>query len=115
MFGHKVMRYVGNNTFTYINPEPMGEVTDGRIIYKLKFSEMSIYTCFVILVQHILFTRESSLGQQCTVHRHPYWPLKLRWLDFFKILYKHLSKGRNLNGDLDAKLASCIPGLMLCV
>ena len=27
----------------------MGEVTDGRIIYKLKFSEMSIYTCFVIL------------------------------------------------------------------
>jgi hypothetical protein len=23
-----VMRYVENNTFTYINPEPMGEVTD---------------------------------------------------------------------------------------
>ena len=24
-------------------------VTDGRFIYELKFSEMSIYTCFVIL------------------------------------------------------------------
>jgi hypothetical protein len=25
------------------------EVTDGRFIYRLKYSEMSIYTCFVIL------------------------------------------------------------------
>jgi hypothetical protein len=27
---------------------------------------------------------------------------------------KHLNS-RNLNGDLDVKLVSCIPGLMLCV
>ena len=27
----------------------MREVTDGRFIYRLKYSEMSIYTCFVIL------------------------------------------------------------------